>query len=139
MQFRQRAAELAAVRNQECYVVEAGAYWARRASGDATVLLEDEQITERQARAFIPAHVQAEDASIESEGTLEISDPEADTADVGVRGKHAHVVTWWAPSALRATLFARQPSTGGTADPDWFTETPRAILRRVMSRPHRCP
>ena len=101
-------------------MVQASSDRPRRTPGDARVLLEDEQIAERQGRALILAHVQAKETSIESEGTLEISDPEADTTDVGVRGERAHGVTWWAPSALYATLFARQPSTRGTADPDWF-------------------
>ena len=101
-------------------MVETGGDRPRRSPRDARMLLEDEQIAERQGRALIPAHVQAKNATIESEGALEISDPEADTADVSVRGKRAHVVPWWAPSALHATLFARQPSTRGTAAPDWF-------------------
>ena len=47
---------------------------------------------ERQGRALIPAHVQAEHTTVEGQGTLEISDSEAYTPDVGASRKRGHVV-----------------------------------------------
>lgn len=87
-------------------MVEPGGDRPRGAAGNAGMFLEDEQVADRHGRTPILAHVQAKNVSVESERTLEISDPKADTADVGVRGKCGHA-TWWGPAALCATLFAR--------------------------------
>ena len=90
MQAQERAAEFSAAGNQERHMVKPGSDRPRRPAGNAGTLLQDEQIPERHGRALIPAHVQAKHTPVEGQGTLEVSDSQAHTPDVGVGGKRGH-------------------------------------------------